>query len=109
MYCTTFIFATGQLDEDFHRLDQEIAAFARQIPGYLGEETWENATTGLTSNVYYWESMEALQKLTEHPSHLQAKNAQANWLDGYQVVISEVLRMYGDAKLQDRLPVTAVG
>lgn len=46
---------------------------AKSIPGYLGEESWENAATGLVSNVYYWESLEALQQLIRHPLHLQAK------------------------------------
>jgi hypothetical protein len=47
--------------------------------------------------VYYWASLDALQALMEHPAHLEAKAAQANWLAGYQVIISEVLRTYGDA------------
>jgi heme-degrading monooxygenase HmoA len=104
MYSSTFIFAKKQFDDAFHRLDQEIAAMAKAIPGYLGEETWENAETGLVSNVYYWESLEALQSLVRHPRHLEAKAAQGNWLDGYRVVISEVLRTYGDTKLDGRLP-----
>jgi heme-degrading monooxygenase HmoA len=106
MYTATFIFATNQFDEDFHRLDREIALVAKEIPGYLGEEAWENRETGLTSNVYYWESLEALHKLMQHPTHLKAKVAQENWLAGYQVVISQVIRMYGDARLEGRLPVT---
>jgi heme-degrading monooxygenase HmoA len=104
MYSSTFIFAKGDWDEEFHRLDAQIASVARATPGYLGEETWENATTGLVSNVYYWESLEALQVLMQHPSHLEAKARQARWLAGYQVVISQVLRTYGDRKLAGRLP-----
>lgn len=110
MYSSTFIFGKKQFDEVFHRLDQEIAAMAKAIPGYLGEETWENAETGLVSNVYYWESLEALQQLVKHPRHLEAKAAQDNWLDGYQVIISQVLRRYGDSKLNHHLPAaTAAG
>ena len=104
MYSSTFIFAKKRFDEAFHRLDQEIAATAKALPGYLGEEAWENAETGLVSNVYYWESLEALQALVQHPSHLEAKAAQDNWLNGYQVVISQVLRTYGDSKLAQILP-----
>mgnify|MGYP001952148229 FL=1 len=104
MYSSTFIFATKQFDDEFHRLDRIIADAARTMPGYLGEESWENASTGLTSNVYYWETLDALQALIQHPVHLQAKAAQANWLDGYRVVISEVLRTYGDNVLT-QLPV----
>jgi heme-degrading monooxygenase HmoA len=99
MYSSTFIFATRQFDDDFHRLDQEIAAMAKAIPGYLGEESWENPASGLVSNVYYWESLEALQQLVRHPKHLEAKAKQGQWLAGYQVVISQVLKTYGDAQL----------
>jgi heme-degrading monooxygenase HmoA len=97
MYSSTFIFAKKQFDDAFHRLDEEIAAAAKAVPGYLGEETWENPATGLVSNVYYWSSLEALQQLMQHPRHLEAKAAQHQWLAGYQVVISHVLRTYGDA------------
>ena len=107
MYSSTFIFATKQFDETFHRLDQEIAAAAKAIPGYLGEESWENPANGLVSNVYYWESLEALQQLVQHPRHQEAKAAQSNWLAGYQVVISQVLRTYGDARLAHLLPVVS--
>ncbi len=99
MYSSTFIFATKQFDDDFHRLDQAIAAAAKNIPGYLGEETWENTVTGLVSNVYYWETLESLQVLMQHPTHLEAKAAQSKWLDGYQVIVAQVLRTYGDSRL----------
>jgi heme-degrading monooxygenase HmoA len=107
MYSATFIFAKKQFDAEFHRLDQIIASTAKAMPGYLGEESWENTETGLVSNVYYWESLEALQMLVRHPSHLEAKAGQGNWLDGYQVVISQVLRTYGDSKLARQLPTLA--
>jgi heme-degrading monooxygenase HmoA len=108
MYSSTFIFAKKQYDDEFYRLDQAIAAAAREISGYLGEEAWENSSTGLVSNVYYWESLEALQALISHPKHLEAKARQENWLDGYQVVISEVIKTYGDGKLTS-LPLSRVG
>ncbi len=85
-------------------LDEEIAQAAMATPGYLGEESWENTTTGLLATVYYWESLEALKSLMSHPTHVQAKSKQANWLDGYQVVISQVLRTYGDSRLAGMLP-----
>jgi heme-degrading monooxygenase HmoA len=99
MFSSTFIFAKKQFDDEFHRLDQAIAQAAKAVPGYLGEETWENAETGLVSNVYYWESLEALQALMQHPTHLQAKAAQSEWLNGYRVVIAQVLRSYGDGRV----------
>lgn len=96
MYSSTFIFKAGIYDEEFHRLDQQIAEVARAIPGYLGEETWENASAGLTQNIYYWDSEDALLQLVSHPDHREAKSKQARWLDGYRVVIAQVLREYGD-------------
>ncbi len=106
MFSSTFIFAKRQFDDEFHRLDHAIAEAARSTPGYLGEEAWENTSTGLVSNVYYWDSMASLRSLMAHPKHQEAKAKQGQWLDGYQVVISEVLRMYGDDKLAAVLPVT---
>ncbi|CAG9233283.1 hypothetical protein BGLA2_60106 [Burkholderia gladioli] len=49
--------------------------------------------------MYYRESLEALQMLMQNPAHLEAKAAQSNWLDGYQVTISRVIRTDGDARL----------
>jgi hypothetical protein len=40
----------------------------------------------------------------QHPAHLKAKAAQAQWLNGYQVVIAQVLRTSGDDKLAGLLP-----
>jgi heme-degrading monooxygenase HmoA len=102
MYASTFIFKAGQYDEEFHRLDAQIAEVARSIPGYRGEETWENTGAGLIQNVYYWETEEALLQLIKHPAHIEAKAKQSRWLDGYRVVIAQVLREYGDGALPMR-------
>lgn len=98
MYSSTFIFLKKQFDEEFYALDKAIADAAKSIPGYLGEETWENPESGFVSNVYYWESLDALHELVRHPKHLQAKASQEKWLDGYQVVISQVLKTYGNTE-----------
>ena len=100
MYCATFIFRKKQFDDQFHRLDQSIAEFAKTTRDYIGEQTWENPETGCTSNNYYWHSMEGLQQLMQHPKHLEAKAQHSNWLAGYQVVISQVLRSYGDGTIE---------
>lgn len=99
MYSATFIFNKKQYDEEFYKLDNSIAEIAKQSVGYLGEEAWENPETGRISNVYYWETMEGLQELIKHPKHLEAKAAQSKWLNGYQVVISQVIRANGDGAL----------
>jgi heme-degrading monooxygenase HmoA len=96
MYTSTFTFAKREFDDAFHELDDAIAQVAKSIPGYLGEESWENPSNGLVSNVYYWETMESLGALMAHPAHIAAKQRQAQWLKGYQVVIAQVLGCYGD-------------
>ena len=99
MYTATFTFAKHQFDDAFHALDAVIARVAKSIPGYLGEEAWENPPSGLVSTVYYWESMDALQQLMKHPAHIEAKARQGEWLSGYQVVIAQVVGSYGDGNL----------
>jgi len=96
MYTSTFTFAKREFDEQFHALDAVIAEVARSTPGYLGEESWENAARGLVSNVYYWETLGSLQALMKHPAHAAAKQRQQQWLAGYQVVIAQVVSSYGD-------------
>ena len=96
MYSATFIFDKKQYDEEFYKLDNAIADIAKNSTGYLGEEAWENPETGRISNVYYWENMDGLQELMKSPKHLEAKAAQSKWLNGYQVIISQVVRAYSD-------------
>jgi len=95
VYTSTFIFHSKQYDDEFHRLNNEIAERARQIPGFLGEEAWENNQNGLHSEVYYWESLEALHELIGMDAHRQAKGAHDRWIGPYRVVIAEVISEYG--------------
>ncbi len=99
MFSSTFIFAKKEFDDEFHELDGIIADAAKSIPGYIGEECWESPTTGLTSNVYYWENLEALDKLMKHPKHQEAKLKNMRWLESYKVVIAEVVKEYGQKDL----------
>lgn len=107
MYSSTFVFASHQLDEAFHQLYAEITKVAEGLPGFRGAESWENSGTGLVSKVFYWASLEDLQQLMVHPSHLRAKAAHEQWLAGYQVVIAKVMRVYGDTRLDAVLPLNA--
>ena len=99
MYSATFIFDKKQFDDAFYTLDNAIAEVAKHTEGYLGEESWENSETGRICNVYYWQDLKSLQALMQHPKHLEAKAKQANWLNGYQIVIAEVIRTYGDGSI----------
>lgn len=98
-YSSTFIFETKHLDVEFDRLNSEIAERARKIPGFLGEEAWHNAETGLHAEVYYWSSMDALQQLVSMDAHGVAKRRHGQWLGEYRVVIAEVRSVYGNPAL----------
>ncbi len=98
-YTSTFIFETGERDDEFHRLNDEIAERARKIPGFLGEEAWHNEELGLHSEVYYWSSMEALRELVGMDTHRIAKLRSGEWLGAYRVVIAEVRSVYGSDAL----------
>lgn len=95
MFTSTFIFEAKPYDDDFHRLNSEIAERARAIPGFLGEEAWANEETGLYSEVYYWESREALHELIGMDTNREAKRLHDRWIGAYRIVISEVLTTYG--------------
>jgi heme-degrading monooxygenase HmoA len=99
MYTSTFMFEAKEFDDEFHRLNDEIAEQARQIPGWLGEESWHNEQTGLHSEVYYWENLDALKTLIGLTEHRVAKAEHARWIGEYRVVIAEVLSTYGKAGL----------
>ncbi|WP_028448313.1 antibiotic biosynthesis monooxygenase family protein [Chitinibacter tainanensis] len=103
MYSATFIFTPKQYDAEFEALDAQIAAAAKASQGYLGEESWEDPKTGRIANVYYWASEAGLRELMAHPQHLAAKQRYQTWLGGYQVIIAQVLRTYGDGALSGGL------
>ncbi|XZG70446.1 antibiotic biosynthesis monooxygenase family protein [Chitinibacteraceae bacterium HSL-7] len=98
MISATFIFKPGSYDEAFYELDERIAVWAQATDGYLGEESW-TGSDGRIANVYYWRDETGLEQLMSHPDHLAAKRHQASWLSGYQVIVQQVLRSYGDGVL----------
>lgn len=51
--------------------------------------------------------MEALQTLIAHPVHREAKAGQAEWLDGYHVVVAQVVASHGDGGIGHALAGTA--
>jgi hypothetical protein len=96
MFTSTFIFESKTYDDDFHRFNDEIADRARAIPGFLGEEDWTNHDACLHSEVYYWETREAMLQLIGMPVHRSAKSQHERWIGRCRVVIAEVQSTYGD-------------
>jgi len=99
VYSAQFIFRPGDYDDEFHRLNGLIDEAAEATAGYLGAETWVSKDGDSLNAIYYWETLEALKAFSRHPSHLEAKKQYQRWYDGYHVVVSEVLRAYGDDRI----------
>ena len=99
MYSAAFIFEPGTYDDRFLALDAKIEAVAAANPGYLGRETWQSAD-GLKFNAtYYWADLDSLREFSADSHHLEAKRDYQRWYKGFHIVISEVIRSYGDGAL----------
>jgi hypothetical protein len=99
MYCASFIWEPGTYDAEFHRLNDLINKVAQSSDGFLGSESWQSADGLRKCANYYWSDLETLRTFSIHPVHKEAKKQYARWYKGYYIVISEVIRAYGDGKL----------
>lgn len=99
MFIAAFHWLPGQYDEQFHELNARIDAVARANPGFVGAESWQGADGSRRCATYYWRDMASLQAFAHDPAHLEAKREYARWYDGYHIVISQVLRSYGDGRM----------
>ena len=99
MILCQFIFKPGVYDDEFQRLDAQIDTFAQALPGYRGVETWYSEDRTVKNVTYSFETMDDVRALATYPQHLEAKEKNARWYDGYRIVISEVTRSYGDDRL----------
>lgn len=99
MYIAAFHWLPGQYDEQFHQLNARIDEVARANPGFIGVESWQSADGSRRCATYYWRDLESLREFSRAPAHLEAKRAYARWYEGYQIVISQVVRSYGDRRM----------
>ncbi len=100
MFCATFIWEPGTYDAEFHRLNDLINAAALSLPGYLGVESWQNTDGSRRCANYYWSDLDTLRIFSTHSAHLEAKRQYARWYKGYQIVVTEVIRSYGDGQIK---------
>jgi heme-degrading monooxygenase HmoA len=96
MYSASFIFEPGAYDDKFLALDALIQTAANETVGYLGQESWASADGNKRNAMYYWSSLDSLKEFSTHPKHLEAKRQYQQWYLGFHIVISEVLKSYGD-------------
>ncbi|HSC13006.1 MAG TPA: DUF4188 domain-containing protein [Rhodanobacteraceae bacterium] len=108
MYSAAFIFEPGTDDARFHELNALIDAAARATPGYLGAESWRSPDGSRANSTYYWESLEALREFSTHPKHVEAKREYQRWYRGYHIVISKIVKSYGDGAFAHYTPNTRV-
>lgn len=101
MICVQFIFRPGTYDDDFHRLDGEIDAFARSLAGFDRVETWQSSDGRTVNAVYYFIDRQALTHLARFPQHLAAKGQVQRWYEGYRIIVSEITATYGDGRLEN--------
>ncbi len=104
MYSAAFIWEPGVYDAEFHRLNAIIDGVARSLPGFLGVDSWQTADGGRRNATYYWDSLDTLATFSAHPVHREAKRQYARWYKGYHIVVSQVLRSYGDGAIAHVTP-----
>ncbi|NVO05777.1 MAG: DUF4188 domain-containing protein [Rhodoferax sp.] len=104
MYSAAFISESGSYDERFHAPDAQIEAAAQSNPGFLGRETWQSEDGKRFNATYYWADLASLTAFSQNPQHLEAKQHYQRWYKGFHIVISEVIRSYGDGALDHITP-----
>jgi heme-degrading monooxygenase HmoA len=104
MFSAAFIFEPGIYDERFHALDAQIEAAAAGNPGFLGRETWQSEDGKRFNATYYWADLDSLKAFSQNPQHQEAKRDYQRWYKGFHIVISEVIRSYGDGNLAHITP-----
>lgn len=104
MYSASFIFEPGNYDDRFHVLDALIQAAAEETDGYLGQENWNSADGKKINAIYYWASLASLKAFSTHPKHVEAKGQYLKWYKSFHIVISEILKSYGDGRLAHITP-----
>lgn len=104
MYIAAFNFEPGTYDARFHELNALIDAAARATPGFIGAESWRSPDGRRANATYYWTTLEALRAFSSQPKHIEAKREYSKWYRGYQIVISQVVRSYGDGAYEHFTP-----
>ena len=98
-YTAAFIFEPGEYDDEFHRLDAEIEAFAQGLAGFIRTDRWISPDQRVRNSIYYFSDLAAISQLASFAPHKEAKANYKKWYRGYRIEISEVTTTYGDGNL----------
>ena len=99
IYSATFIFCVKKYDSEFEDFNAQIKKLAEKNPGFIGSSSWQNQDNSDIAAVYYWKSLDDLQVFSKESVHLKAKEKYKQWYSGYQVIISKIIKTYGDGEL----------
>lgn len=103
MYSASFIFQPGEYDDEFHRLNDEIDAVADSFDSFKGVEKWTSTDGKKFNAIYYWDNLDDLKAFARHPSHIEAKRQYKKWYDGFHIIVSEIIKSYGDEGLGEHI------
>jgi heme-degrading monooxygenase HmoA len=91
-YAVIFTSVRTVVDEGYSETAERMLDLAKQMPGYLGEESTRN-DIGIT--VSYWASLEDISNWKKHPEHqLAQQNGREKWYSAYKTRICKVERDY---------------
>jgi heme-degrading monooxygenase HmoA len=82
--------------EGYKEYDDLTLELVKQIPGYLGYESFKHDNRG--SFISYWKDKDAVKTWAQHPIHMEAKKlGKSSWYKYYHSIIAEVnsIHMHG--------------
>lgn len=103
MYCVSFIFQPSHYDDEFYRLNEEIDKVATSMAGFCGVEKWKSENENKYVVHYYWDDLDSLKEFSGNPYHVEAKRNYKKWYKGFHIIISEIIKSYGDGLLGDHI------
>jgi heme-degrading monooxygenase HmoA len=93
-YAVIFTSLRGALDEEYEHTGLRMLELAEQQSGYLGIESVEESSLGIT--VSYWRSLEDIAAWKRQLEHREAQRlGRERWYQGYTIRIARVERNYG--------------
>lgn len=97
MYCASFIFTPGDYDEDFHRLNNAIDTYVKNLTGFSHSQSWYSEDKKTVNATYYFKDEITIQKLADLPAHVKAKAQVDRWYQDYRVEVLKLVDSYGKA------------
>jgi heme-degrading monooxygenase HmoA len=93
-YAVIFSSNRNETDDGYYALNSHLMGMAESHPGYLGIESYREAS-GRGVSVVYFRDMESIRAWRTHPEHSAAKAQREKWYHAYSVKIAKVEEEYG--------------